>query len=257
MFPLTLNITVAGTSEEIRANIDSALARHLPEIVPALVAHDGHLVCVGSGPSMPAHLEEIRAERAQGRPILAVKGAHDFLCQHGIEPDLWICVDPRDRAYLLKEANLHTTYLISSRCDPSIFDVLEGKHVIVIHAYAEEEHLSCFEGKFMVGGGSTSGMRGITVGYVMGFRNFILYGYDSCLAADMKTKRFTGEGVGEKGIIDVYVEGRQFWCNGAMAQQAKEFQDYYNALERFHVEVKGDGLIAAIVAARKARGFQA
>ena len=109
MFPLTLNIAVAGTSEGIRANIDSALARHLPEIVPALVAHDGHLVCVGSGPSMPAHLEEIRAERAQGRPILAVKGAHDFLCQHGIEPDLWICVDPRDRAYLLKEANLHTT----------------------------------------------------------------------------------------------------------------------------------------------------
>jgi hypothetical protein len=255
MFPLTLNITVAGTSDGIRANIESALARNLPEIIPALVSHDGWLVCVGSGPSMPNFLEEIRAEREQGRPILAVKGAHDYLCRQGIQPDLWICVDPRDRAYLVEEANDHTTYLLSSRCDPSMFEALANRHVIVFHAYAEEEHLPCFEGKFMIGGGSTSGMRGLTVGYVLGFRNFVLYGYDSCLAADQKTKRFTGEGVGEKGLIDVYVDGRQFWCNGAMAQQAKEFQDYYTTLERFHVEVKGDGLIAALVAARKARKF--
>ena len=257
MFPLTLNVTVAGTHDGVRANIESALARTLPELTPALVSHDGWMVCVGSGPSMPEHLEEIRAERERGRPILAVKGAHDFLCRNGIEPDLWICVDPRDRAYLVQEANDHTIYLVSSRCDPSMFEALLGRHVMVIHAYAEEEFTDLFRGKFMIGGGSTSGMRGLTVGYVMGFRNFVLYGYDSCLAADKKTKRFTGEAVGTSGLIDVYVEGRQFWCNGAMAQQAKEFQDYYAALERFHVEVKGDGLIAAIVAARRARGFQA
>jgi hypothetical protein len=256
MFPLTLNVQVAGTSEEIRANIESALARHLPELVPALVSHDGRLVCVGSGPSMPNFVEEIRAERERGRPILAVKGAHDFLCRAGIEPDLWICIDPRDRAHLLQEANQFTTYIVSSRCDPSMFDALKDRHVIVAHMYAEQEKFASFNGKFLLGGGSTSGMRGITLGYVMGFRNFVLYGYDSCLASDQKTKRFTGEEVGEKGIIDVYIEGRQFWCNGAMAQQAKEFQDCYSVLERFHVEVKGDGLIAAIVAARAARGFQ-
>jgi hypothetical protein len=204
---------------------------------------------------MPGFVEEIRAERERGRPILAVKGAHDYLCRHGIEPDLWICVDPRDRSNLLEEANNFTTYLISSRCHPSMFDALADRHVILVHMFAEQEKYPAFNGKFLLGGGSTSGMRGITAGYVLGFRNFVLYGYDSCLAADRMTKRFTGEAVGEKGVIDVYVAGRQFWCNGAMAQQAKEFQDCYAVLERFHVEVKGDGLIAAIVEARKAREF--
>ena len=255
MFPLTLNITVAGTTEEVRANIDKALARHLPELVPALVAHDGWLVCVGSGPSMPSQLESIRAERERGRPILAVKGAHDYLCRNGIEPDLWICVDPRDRSNLLQEVNNHTTYLVSSRCGDEMFDALKDRHVILIHCYAEEEHTPAFDGKFLLGGGSTSGMRGITAGYVMGFRNFSLYGYDSCVGPDKCTKRFTGEGVGERGVIDVYVNGQRFWCNGAMAQQAKEFQDYYQVLDRFHVEVHGGGLIAAIVEARKERHF--
>lgn len=257
MFPLHLNVTAAGTTDGIRANISSALARTLPELVPALVSHDGPLVCVGSGPSMPSFIDAIKAERERGRPILAVKGAHDYLCQQGVPPDLWICVDPRDRSNLLTEVNHHTTYLISSRCDPSMFETLKDAHVILIHCYAEEEPHPEFNGKFLLGGGSTSGLRGITAGYVMGFRNFILYGYDSCLSPDQQTKRFTGEAPDPKRLIDVIVGGRRFWCNGALAQQAKEFQDYYGVLERFHVESHGDGLITAIVAARAARGFQA
>ena len=92
MQPLALHVKPVGTREGIRANVHAALARSLPELSPALVSHDGTMVCVGSGPSMPSMVEDIRREREAGRPIFAVKGAHDFLCQQGLPPDLWLCV---------------------------------------------------------------------------------------------------------------------------------------------------------------------
>ena len=253
MRPLQLNVIVAGTPEGIRANIQSALARNLPEIVPALVSHDGTMLCVGSGPSMPDFITEIRDEHEKGRPIFAVKGAHDYLCRQGLPPDLWLCVDPRDRSDLLQEANDVTTYLVSSRCDPSMFEALKNRRVMVMHAWAEEEQCPEYKGKFMIGGGSTSGLRAVTTGYVMGYRNFILYGYDSCLSKDKTQKRFTGEGPGQ--IFDVIVGGKRFWTNGAMAKQAHEFQDYYAVLDGIHMTARGDGLIAAIIQTRQERGF--
>lgn len=255
MQPLALQVKPVGTTEGIRANVHAALARNLPELVPAIVAHDGTMVCVGSGPSMPSLVDAIREERERGRPIFAVKGAHDFLCRHGIQPDLWMCVDPRDRTNLLEEANDRTVYILSSRCDASLFDYLKGRHVVLCHTWAQEEHCDDYTGKLLLGGGSTSGLRAITASYVMGFRNVVLYGYDSCLAPDKATKRFTGEGVEAHKILDVIVDGKRFWTNGAMAQQANELQDYYVTMPGLHLEARGGGLIAAILQAREKRGY--
>lgn len=257
MHPLALQVKPAGTTEGIRANVQAALARHLQEFVPALVAHDGTMVCVGSGPSMPEFLDAIRAERERGRPIFAVKGAHDYLCEHGLEPDLWLCVDPRDRTNLLQRANDHTTYLLSSRCDAVMFDALAGRKVMLVHTWAQEEDCPEYRGKFLLGGGTTSGLRAITAGYVMGYRNFVLYGYDSCLAPDKHTKRFTGEGVEPTKMLDVIVHGERFWTNGAMAQQANELQSYYTIMPDLHLDIKGNGLLAAIIRARKTMGYPA
>jgi hypothetical protein len=105
-------------------------------------------------------------------------------------------------------------------------------------------------GKLAVGGGTTSGMRAINIGYLLGFRNFVLYGYDSCNRAD-GMKRFTGEMTGP--TMDVYVgaEKRKFTCNAAMAQQANEFQMIYSVMPEITVEAKGPGLIAAIIEERR------
>lgn len=239
-----------GTVEENSANIRSALARGLPEVSPGLCHHDGTFVVVGSGPSMPEFVEEIRAERQLGRPICAVKGAHDFLCEAGIDPDLFLCVDPRDRTENIKHANDTTIYLMASRCAPVMFDHLQSRKVMLWHSYGSLGEAAAYKGHPSIGGGSTSGMRAITMGYILGFRKFVLYGMDSCLAADRLTKRFTGEQAGQ--VIDVIVNGRTFYCNGAMAQQANEFQEIFQALPGIQIDAKGDGLIAAILEARKA-----
>lgn len=262
----------AGTQESLSGNIRSALARNLPEFQPAIAFNDGHFVIVGSGPSLPAFLEELREERAKGRPICAVKGAHDWMVENGLEPDFFISCEPRERP--LKRINDRTTYLIASRCNPDLFDQLTGKQVVIWHSAASKggiqpedgrtslewddldllDECEAWRGRFAIGGGSTSGLRALYVGFLLGFRKFILYGFDSCLDKDRDTKRFTGEKVGAAWIGDVIADGRRFWCNGALMQQAIEFQEVYR-LPNISIEAKGDGLIAAILKGRAATGL--
>lgn len=79
-----------------------------------------------------------------------------------------------------------------------------------------------------------------------------MYGMDSCNAPDGITKRIDGSLTGQQQ--DVIVGGRKFICNVAMAKQAFDFQYLYSLLPGIHIEIKGDGLLAAINELRKKEG---
>ena len=257
----SLKVQQAGSADTNAENIRSALARDLPELVPAVCSHDGAFVIVASGPSLPDHLDSIREDQNQGRPICAIKGAHDYLVEHGITPNLYISVEPRadqkHRQIRLKQENC--IYLLASRCHPDLFDSLKDYKIMLWHSWSDESECEVWkaERKFGIAGGTTSGLRAINVAYVLGFRKFILYGMDSCLAKDKDTKRFSGERVGSAWIADVIVGGRRFWANGALTQQATEFQELYKYMPGLTIESKGDGLLSAIIAERKKRGLPA
>jgi uncharacterized Rossmann fold enzyme len=253
--PLEISVQQAGTAESNSDNIRSAMARKLPELAPAICPNDGTFVIVGSGPSVVDHLEEIRKDSEIGRPICAIKGTHDWLIQNGIDPNLFLSVEPRVRP--LKHQSQNTVYLLASRCPPELFDQLKDHKVMLWHSWSMEPECKLWKGHFGIGGGTTSGLRAINVGYILGFRKFLLYGMDSCLAADKDTKRFTGEIVGDGLVVDVHVGDRIFYCNGALAQQANEFQLLYQGMPDATIEAKGDGLIAAILSERRRLGRHA
>ena len=254
MQPLEITVQAAGTAEELCSNIRSALSRGLPELTLAPIKHDGHIVLVASGWSMPDYIDEIKAHRKAGRPIVAVKAAHDFLVENGVNPDMWVNLDPRDRTNGIQRLNDHTVYMPASRCPPSTFDYLKGRKVLLWHSWAEGPEMDAIgPGKLAVGGGTTSGLRAVNIGYLLGFRKFTMYGYDSCNRAD-GVKRFTGDVTGP--AIDVFVggpTGKKFNCNMAMAQQANEFQKLFDVMGDITVGVKGPGLIAEIMRVRDQR----
>jgi uncharacterized Rossmann fold enzyme len=252
MEKLEIKIRAAGTPGENAAYIRSALSRNLPEFQPSPCRHDGTMVLAGSGPSLPEFLAEIKEHRANGRPICAIKGAHDYLCENGVEPDLWVDLDPRDRTNGVQRKNDYTTYLVASRCPPVMFDHLANKKILVWNSWSMDEESQAIGGRLAVGGGTTSGLRAINLGYLMGFRKFILIGYDSCIKED-GTKRFTGEKAGK--TVDIYVgdgpDRKRFVSNMAMAQQANEFQLIYTVMPDVTIEARGDGLIAEILKVRR------
>ena len=270
----SIQTVTAGTPESNADNIRPALARGLPEFSPTPCIHDGTFVIVGSGPSLPNMIDAIREEKRQKHPICAIKGAHDFLIDHGITPDLFVSVEPRERP--LKHMSDRTCYMLASRCPPSLFDQLKGKNVLVWHSWSSHNNTppdpetdkvlrwedfnplpecEVWRGRFGVGGASTSGLRAVNLAYLMGFRKMHMYGMDSCLAADKYTKRFSGENIGDSKVIDVIVDGKRFFCNGALSSQAMEFQQVAGMFKDMEFTVYGGGLLAAIMEARDRRGL--
>lgn len=232
-----------GTPEQLRANIVSALARGIPEAGLGSVVHDGTFVIVGSGPALPEFVEQIRAEQAQGKPVCAVKGAYNFLTDHGITPSVYFNLEARYRP--LKQPSKATLYLLASRCDPQQFDDLAGHRVQMFHTWDGKEPIAELKGRPLLTGGSTSGLRAIVMGYAWGFRRFSMYGFDSCIRAD-NVKRFSGESVEEHKTLEVICGGRAFRTNGAMALQAQDWRDMLSLVHDCEFRVHGDGLLAAI-----------
>lgn len=241
---------------DARENILAALARGVPDFQPALFPHDGTMVVCGSGPSLPSFLEDIRAERAKRRPIVAIKGAHDFLAGNGIEPSMFVSCEAKPRLENVRLKNPNTLYALAGRCSPELYDWLSDCNVATFHTYADREAtIPELAGKALIGGGTTSGLRAITLGYLMGYARFVLYGFDSCLALDLR-KRYDSAAMHPSQVRDRWVRGRRFLCNGAMAMQADECQMYMKLFPDLSLDIKGDGLLAAIWAERKRMGLR-
>lgn len=240
-----------------RGYIEAANARDLRGFFPSLVGHDGTMVIVGSGPSVADHVDEIRAEQALGRPVMAIKGAHDWLIERGITPDLWVSMDSQEANVKHIQNKSHATcYLVASKVPPNVFDWLSDQQVIVWQAWMGQGEEDLFpKGSCMVGGGTTSGLRGITIAWLMGFRRVILFGFDSCLKAG--AKRVDGSKPIDWLIpIQVGLGGEMRMCDSSMASQANEFQMMtLDIMPGLKVKVVGDGLIADIMVERKRLGF--
>lgn len=139
-----------------------------------------------------------------------------------------------------------------------MFDYLKDRKVLIWHAASapDEQHLMRSMGvKYMLGGTSTSGLRAVNMAYYMGYRKVVLYGMDSCNAADGVTKRVDGSLTGQTVEVVVGITGRKFTCNIAMAQQAKDFQQLWTMMPDIGVEIVGDGLLKAILDERKRLGY--
>lgn len=256
--PLAIDVSTFNIPAGVTAHIRENVARGLPELLPAICSHDGTFVIAGSGPSLAASYEGLHDERAKGRPICAVNGAHDFLAKKGIEPDLFLTIDPRDMRHNVREQTDNTVYLLASRASPIMFDYLKDRKVMLWHAASaqDEQHLMGELGiKYMIGGTSTSGLRAVNIAYYMGFRKVVMYGMDSCNAADGITKRVDGSLTGQTIEIVVGGTGKKFVANVAMAQQAQDFQSLWKMMPDLGVEIKGGGLLSAILDERKAKGM--
>jgi len=103
----------------------------------------------------------------------------------------------------------------------------------------------------------------------MGFRKFHLYGYDSCLSpTDPKKpanlRKVNGElcegkdAKGRDNAIEVFVAGKKFLADRAMASQATEFQELLKSLHKpddpFFVRGYGRGMIQTIIRERYKEG---
>ena len=264
MQPLRIQAKCVVDAQGRLEHIKAALERGLDEFGPS-PPHEKHIAIVGSGPSVRSQIRKIRKLKRDGAFILAIKGAHDFLIENKIMPHAALAVDPQPhivkcfRKKLPESDPIRPAYLISSQCHADLFDYLSDQKVILWHLLATSS-AEFLDGKLQIGGGSTSGSRGIVLAWMMGFRSFHLFGFDSCLQGDgdKRLRKVTGDmwgGTDKEGILQLVCEGRTFYADPAMAAQANEIQDVVKMLEGSRFKAYGKGLIQTIFEANAKKGW--
>jgi len=167
-------LRVPGVEEKALENIKINAARGLPQVP----LHDYSLrrinVC-GNGPS----LKEIWPDNHHSEVVASLNGAWRALQENGVSSDYIIAYDPSpENVAWFKNAPKDTKYILGSRMDPAVFDLLQDHQVYIWHLLSDNERALKLSPLF--GGGHTVGSAALNLLAGMGYNYFHLYGYDSC-----------------------------------------------------------------------------
>lgn len=244
---MDIQITCNTDDEQLFANVE-ANSRLPLEWVKSVDAHDGHAVIVGGGPSAADHIHSILRRQELGQTIFALNGAAEWLYKHGVRPDYQVVVDARAHNKRFVRYPWAKTILLSSQCDPSLFD--GQANVMLWHPVIEgiTEHIQDDREFALVGGGTTVGLSAMALAYTMGYRKLHLYGYDSC-HADGKGHAYAQPENDREPDCKVTVFGRTFRASLAMAKQAELFPELCDNLIDLGclITCDGEGLIPWIM----------
>ena len=243
--------------KQIQANINYAVTMADNYLPQCSMDMDAVCIMVSAGPSLKGQIEHIREMAAKpNHYVVAVKHALNTLIEAGIKPWACILLDPRNHVGdFIPEDEDGIKYFVASMCHPSTFDKLKEKEYWVYHACVgagEDETLRARVGKshFMVSGGCSTAMRGLSVMHLLGFRRFRLFAYDCCFFEPQD------EGAVDKYGNQLYFEmdigGKKFWTDAEKVAQAQDFQGIIEQMTELDFEVYGPGMIPHIFNQKRA-----
>lgn len=226
----------------IRANVETNKENAIPAIKP-VAAHTGVVCIVGGGPSLADDLVNLQFARHYGAEIWALNGVHDYLIDRRIIPDAMVMLDSRpENAGFVCKPHYAVQYMIATQCDPTVFAKLECYDVRKWTAWAWG-----IEDDVIIGGGATVGLKAMCLAYVLGYRRFKIFGFDSSYRAT-ENHAYRQPMNDTEAMTDVVVQGERFTSAKWMVRQVREFQDQAKTLmdSGCTIEVYGSGLLPAV-----------
>lgn len=239
--PLVLDLQVNASDTELLRNLHYAGALNLPycDIAPA---RDRTLAICGSGPSLKRSWREIPTDC----DVMALNGAYKFLLGCGRVPKYFAMLDAKPSNVNFVEAPHKDTYhLLASQVHPDVFEALKDYHRAVFHLNTPTTNLVFENDVTKIGCVYTVGLTALLLAGVLGYRKFILYGYDSSFENSESHALPQPQNAGVN-TLEVEVAGRKYLTTHAMAAQTMEFFPTLKAMRTqwpdIDVQVIGDGL---------------
>lgn len=152
-------------------------------------AKDFAVVLVGAGPSIADQLEVIRAMQGQAI-IFALNNSHDYLIENGINVDVAMLIEAKDRAINYITPNRRTRYLLASQvADATLEKFLPfAANTYIFHCMFDDAHRAYIKelrakhklDVFGISGGSSVGLRAFDfIIEWMACRHLHVFGFDS------------------------------------------------------------------------------
>jgi uncharacterized Rossmann fold enzyme len=241
------NVVSNSPKDKIFENVAINSRRQIPW-VKEMLAHEGHAVIVGGGPSAADCLNDLRRREAQGQDLFALNGVAQWLAQYGLIPKYQVLLDSRPQNRRFVRPICAEAFLIASQCDPAIFDILSAEDVTLFH-HAEEGIEGQFGGhSILIGGGITVGLTALALAYALGYRQMHLYGYDSSDRDGESHAYAQAEAGAENERREIWCGRKKFVCSPAMYAQAQAFPEFAKLLADHGVviTVHGSGLLPEV-----------
>jgi len=238
MKPLSIKVAVNATSEMIAGNLEATLKRGYRLIKEN--SSKGAVSVVGSGPSLADTHGDLAGD------VLACNSAHDYLVSKGIKPKYAMLWDANPVMAQMITPQEGVTYLLASRCHPSVFEKMRGHDVVVWHALGDDELMPLLykykRDELIIAGGSSSVLRATHVAATMGYREEHLFGVDSCYSGN--DTHITGSLVAQ-ARMQMRCCGRWFNVAPWMVKQAEEFKAIAPLMKEHGIKVvvHGSGLV--------------
>lgn len=243
----TMFFTMNVKEDQVRSNIQYSLTK--PKW---LVKRDGTqfpAIIVGGGPSLASDLWRIRGYQLSGAVIFATNNTFRYLKENGITADAHVMHDARaaNLEFVPSEGDCY----YASQCHPSVLDAA-GDRLICWHPYSD----TCKDvigndpkGPVMVAGGSTIGLNAIALAYILGHRQFMLFGLDSSYSDGTHHAYVQKLNDGEL-VLKYEAAGQIFDCAPWMIQQAEQFMALAQVMIRLGCTfaVGGTGLLPTVAA---------
>jgi uncharacterized Rossmann fold enzyme len=204
---------------------------------------DGPIAVVGFGPSLNDTWQDLR----RFDHIITCSGAHRFLLDRGLVPTWHVDVDPREhKVQLLGAPDPRVHYLAASTCHPKYFDHLEGFDVALWHVFdaTEEAQRVLPPGEWALTGGSSAGLRALTIARFLGFRDLHVFGMDGSEGTTGKHAAAHPNQAPDHATT-IY-NGVEYRTTTSMAECAKQTFHELDQLKDCTATFYGDGLVQAM-----------
>lgn len=240
------DLVPAFKPEYLHENMRSSVARNLP-VVTRCHPHDGVLSIAGGGPSLGDTYGELTGY------VAAMNGSLGFLLSKGVVPQMCGVCDPSPHMLDIVAADPRVTYFLASTVHPLVYDKLINAGCSIFRWNISsipggEKILDEIEpNSLTIGGGSTMGLRWITLGYNIGFRDFHIHGLDSSFRIDGARPKASHAYPDHQDAKD-WIGFDDYWTRPNFIGQLSDFIGWMERLkdddvDPVKIEMFGEGLL--------------
>lgn len=258
--PLVINAHTIIERSQLKANVVMNMERGTPRFLENSgrgIRKDSPAAIISGGPSLADYLDRVREFKC----IIACGSVHDYLRRQGIVPTYAVVSDGGAEDWKnLSLAHEDTTFLLSSTCNPNLFEHLKGHKVEMWHYAGQvaetgsEEEATIFRGERTMTWGGMVTLSSICLALAMGYQHHHHFGFDGNYGDyGLKSHVDAISGGHEYEKIPFTVpsddpKGRVFISNMNLAEQANQYFRLMEMLSQWvHSYLYGDGMTAHMV----------
>lgn len=229
-------IPIELRNEQIKININKVKDR----IQPGDLKHEP-IALVSFGPSLNKTWPALK----KFKHIMTCSGAHKFLIEKGIIPTWHADLDPRDyKIKILGAPHKDVEYLIASTIHPNYLEALKDYKVKLWHIFANDDEAEMIlpKGEYKITGGSSVGLRTMTLARFMGYTDFHIFGMDGSFA-EGNTHTTPHPNAPPPESFETVYNGKKYKTTPSILHVAKETFHELDQMSDVKAKFYGEGLV--------------